>query len=699
MIIGKALKGATMSSFGDSDSLATWHGSSRSLFGHYTSDAYASAYPSIRAISQEYMTIQPYSIDQNGKPLQNNNIVNALYHPNQLDSSVAFFEKIAVSTLVLPKTYLLVWRKEGREAKPGGDFGSKGVRIAGFTFLEFPSVTRRDGRTFYNIGAQEFNDNEVIVLPGGVNPYNLYGGYSPSEASRRWAKLDDYIADFQTGFFENNAIPAGQFIITAATKKDFEDTVDMLQSKHRGAGNNNNITYTPRPVDQNGKPADAKIEWLPFAQSNKEIDFKNLFEQTNKRLDLAYGVPQIIKGVDDAATYANAQVAEKTFAKRAVYPLALRNYTQITHELNRITNGIGVAITFKYEIPTVADEEKVNAETKNIEANLIRVLTMEGYSLDSIVQAFELTNARKLLKKGTGEATIDNDKPDVDEGDEVEDAPDPEKIDGITPLNKGAAKRKNPKVKAKLTDEEKLEGAARQYLKAQVDRAVKDYKDDPVDEVQPAPTEEELELFVTAMIAVIVGILISNGETEYAAGIVLVEAAGIDASSLQGFKLTDTAQDNYRAYLRRVGTSYGSDTAESIRKVLADSNDLGWSRRETEKALKNIVDTDDWRVKRLARTELNRSQAQGTLEGMKELSAETGIEFEKALDHSNSSSNPCEFCMTYEGKWFKIEQPLLGLGQTVVGTEGTIFVNDFVSYEAGDIHANGKGVMIYRRVE
>ena len=61
------------------------------------SDTYASAYPSIRAISNEYMTVLPKAIDGNGKPVKSN-ILDALYHPNQKDSVVSFNEKLATST-------------------------------------------------------------------------------------------------------------------------------------------------------------------------------------------------------------------------------------------------------------------------------------------------------------------------------------------------------------------------------------------------------------------------------------------------------------------------------------------------------------------------------------------------------------------------------------------------------------------------
>ena len=69
------------------------------MMGLTSTRHYASAYPSIRAIANEYMTVLPKAIDGNGKPVKSN-ILDALYHPNQLDSVVSFNEKIA-TTLVL----------------------------------------------------------------------------------------------------------------------------------------------------------------------------------------------------------------------------------------------------------------------------------------------------------------------------------------------------------------------------------------------------------------------------------------------------------------------------------------------------------------------------------------------------------------------------------------------------------------------
>lgn len=664
-----------------------------SIFECLTADEYASEYPNIRTISNEFMKIRPFAIDGNGKPVKSN-IIDALYHPNQKDSSVLFAQKLAVSVLSLPITYVLVWRRENGEAKPGGNFGFKGRNIAGFTFLESPGIDVRDGKKYYKVGSQTFTEQEVMELPGGSKPGNLYAGYSPSSAASRWATLDSYVADFQKGFFENGAIPAGQFVITAVSEQDYKDTVAKLKDAHRGASKNNNVTYTPRPVDPNTqKPADAKIEWIPYQQSNKDIDFKPLLEHIDNRLSEAYGVSGVIKGVDSNATYNNAEVSENGFAKRAVDPLALLIYTQITHELNRITGGVGVAITYEYTIPAISDAEKVKAETKAIEVRMITELIDKGYTLESAVESLKLSPAYKLLKLGESPAVIDNDKPDVDEGGEVDSSPDPDKIDGVTPLNNEKPKTLEPKAEA--TDYDKLFAVARTYMQTQVDRAVDEYREEVSNQVEPEPEEDELDAFVLAMMAIITGILIASGDEQYAAATAIATELGIDTANLTSFSLKDTALDGYTSYMRRVGNSYGQDTAQSIRGVLARADELGYTRAETESALKDIMNTDDWRIRRLAKTELNRSQAIGSVESMRQIQDETGVELEKSLYHPDGPE--CQWCKALEGQWVAVDQPLLSVGQAVVGVDGGILVNDFANNEGYDPHPNGTGVAIYRR--
>lgn len=154
------------------------------------------------------------------------------------------------------------------------------------------------------------------------------------------------------------------------------------------------------------------------------MSLETIFKQVNDKIDSTFGVPASIRGVNDNNTYASVKVDERIFVRWTLRPFATKIWTRFTHELNRITGGLGVAITFDIEIPSIADEEKIEAERKNVEADVIIKMLDRGYSLDSIVDAFEFSNAYKLLEKGADdEATIENDKPDVDTGDEVEDSP------------------------------------------------------------------------------------------------------------------------------------------------------------------------------------------------------------------------------------------------------------------------------------
>lgn len=660
----------------------------------YDNDNYASIFPSVKAIANEFMKIQPYATDANGEPKNNIPALDALYRPNKLDSSVSFREKLAVMNLTHRYTYLLVWRNEGGTARPGGELRAN--NIAGYTFLEDPSITRRDNKTYYSMGAQEFTEDEVIAIPGGVDPNNLYGGYAPGFSSRRWATLDQYIADFQKGFFENGAVPAGQFIITASSKTDYDDTVDKLQQAHRGSGKNNNVTYTPRPVDpETGKPGDSKIEWVPFQESNKDMDFKTLFEQAEKRIDSTFGVPASIRGVGENNNYATARLDQQNFIRFTIEPLALRIYTQITHELNRITNGFGAQITFKLDYPAVAEEEKVQAETKAVEVATILTLTDRGFGLDSIIDALKLSNAYKNLELGDVKTTIINDKPDVDEGGEVNGSPDPTKIDGVTPLNKGGSKGANPK--AALSDEERIERISRDYMSAQIERVIVENREEASasNQVVPTQTDEELQAFINAVFAVVSGVLIEQGESEYALALAAALKAGIDITDLAGYSVTETASERYLGYLRTVGISYGSDTADSIRRVLADANAQGLLRKDLEANLRNILQTDDYRVKRMGVTEINHSTSIAKVDAYRQLQAQTGTEWEKSLYHPNGGE--CEYCRALEGVWFPVDQPLIAYGESVIGDEGGILINNFFDNDGYDPHPNGEGVPIFRR--
>lgn len=398
-------------------------------YAFYKGLTYDNAYPSISRIADSFSIIKPYAIDANGKPLEDIRVINKLYQPNWQMSSNEFRQALAVMSLVYEKVYVLVWSEENGKATPGGNITAD--NIAGFTILEGVSERTVGDEKRYAVGSYEFSENEVIELKAGVNPYNLRGGYSPSSAAQKWATIDDYIASYQAGLFENGAVPAGEFIITASDSGEFNAIVDRLEGANRGSGNNNNIIYTHRPIDPtSGKPAEAQLQWIPFAQNNQQLGLGEIFTQVNKKLDSVYGVPASIRGVNDNNTYASVRVDEQIFVKYTLLPFASRIWDQFTHNLNRITGGLGFAITFDLDIPAVAEEKKIEAEKKALELGLIEKALGLGFSLESTIDALELGNNYKLLKEDATQSPlkINNDKPNVDEGGEVETSPNGDKI-------------------------------------------------------------------------------------------------------------------------------------------------------------------------------------------------------------------------------------------------------------------------------
>lgn len=670
---------------------------------HYHNDSYENGYSSIRAIADRFFVLRPYAIDENGEKVKDTpNVINSLSRPNVQMSGFDFRDALAVMTMVHDQTFILVWERKGKDVVPATE-SVREETVAGFTFLENVQVQVTDGKIQYRVGSNQVYYPHQVMSLYDVNPNNLLKGYSPSKAAKRWTRIDDYIADYQTGFFENGAIPSGQFIITAPTVTEYNDIVDKMQEKHRGARKNNNLMYSYAPIDkQTGKPTQSTITWVPFNVTNKDMSLKDLFAQANAKIDSVYRVSAFIRAIDEAPNFATAQIIERNFVENTVRPFAIKKWARFQHELNRIVGGLGYGISFALDTPGVAEEDKAVAETNVARVSALNLLTDRGYTLDSSIEALQLPDSFKKLQAGTSKTTsTPDDNPDVDQGGEADDLPDQTKnLTQNKSKKKGAAKAKIPK--AELTDQQKLEKIARKYMQSQVDQAVKDYEEEQEDsasnEVTGNPTPDDLDKFTDDMLTEITAIMVVEGDLKYDEGKSLIIEAGLNADDLDNFILSDQARDDYQAYLRKVGTSYGEDTAVRIREILATSQTDGLTVAQTKAALRDIMNTDEWRVVRLGGTELNRSLSLSGVEAMKQIQNQTGATLEKALTHDDPSSM-CEFCAAINDQWTKVDQPLLDLGETLTGTEGGVLINNFVTNDGYDPHPNGKGHMTYRVVQ
>ena len=658
----------------------------------YKGLTYDNTYPSISRIINEFATIRPYAIDANGKPLRDVRVVNKLYHPNQQMSSMDFREALALMVLVHRKVYVLVWCEENGEAHPGGYITPD--NIAGFTFLEGVSERIIGGKKSYQVGTDEYSDKEVLEIYSGLDPYNLDSGYSPSNAAQKWACLDDYIAAYEAGLFENGAVPAGQFIVTAVNADEFNKIVDKLELSHHGAGRNNNVVYTHRPIDTaTGKAVDAQIQWIPFAQNNRDLHLDELFDQANKKIDSIYGVPASIRGVNDNNTYASVRVDEQIFVKYTIKPLALKIWTRFTHELNRITGGLGYAITFDLDIPGVAEEEKLAIETKNLEVEMITKLSNAGYSLDSIVDALNLSNSYKLLKISNTKPVIVNDKPEVDEGDEVSSAPDAlslKKSKSTIQLCNCASCQKQQAhgghclkvdTKIKSTDsieERQIEQILEKLINDKVERALTSQK---------ASNKSNKELS-NQLESILTGMLLAYGIGQFAVGVSLLISAGFDVAKLAGYVISDKLKRQYYKHAIELLKQFNQGTDQSIKRLVEMAKKNNWDKETLKEAMRELVNTDRWRIQRFARTEVHRARGIAGVDAM--VQVQNGARVRITKEWYTVSDNPCDWCKKMNGKRVNVTQSYLKAGAAISKSkqDEEFFVNNYMDIDTASLHPN-----------
>ena len=671
--------------------------------------AYDNAYPNIKAISNAFLTIVPYGINENGDKLESTRLTDVLANPQVGVSGAEFREALAVSALTHRKTYLLVWRSERGQALPGGRITAD--NFTGFTFIENAEIKiNKNGVKSYKIGNAVFGENEVIEITSGIDPYDLSAGYSPSVAIKKWANVDDYIVDYQAGFFENGAVPSGQFVITAGSVEQFNAIVDEMQRKHRSSGNNNNVQYIHRPIGVDGSPLEAQIEWIPFSQPNNQLGLKEIFDEANKKLDSAFGVPASIRGVNDKNTYASVKVDEQIFVKYTVKPFATKIWTKFVTELNRITGGLGYGLAFDIETPNLVDEEKVESEKKKIDLDLIKEAIEMGCSLDSVVESFGLPEEYKGLKieprqieesfrpKGCSHShcSCGETSKSIDKGGEKLERRIVDILNGFT----------NEKISNFISSNITIEKAIEDGL---TEEELQEYLDNLASMSVDSATVEQKAKYADLIGIAILAFILSRGASQYSEGLKLVENGLKDGSltvpklmlndngTLNMAKMGDYAvtMPTQMAYMQRLSTildSYDNQITEAIRGQLAaiynESVATGKpvSRAVISDRIKAVADLDEWRAERIARTEENYARQLSQIDAMLDIKEKLNITIKKKW--VCLGSNPCEFCREMDGTVEELDTDFVPFMGVIKGEDGGILVNDYAPMASAQAHPN-----------
>lgn len=284
-------------------------------------DTFDNLFPYTTAIANRFSSVVPYAIGADGERMDPQPAaLQALYTPNSMFSYREFAHFIAQSILTQPYLDILVWTRSGDTIMPGGDI--KPDNIAGYTFLPQGSREYSSNRSTYTVQAdvaltdgdvetRTFTQNEIISLAYSRHPVDPTRTVSPGMTVSKWASVDDFIADYERGYFCNGAVPAGMLSIVSNDPQDFQRNKQRIEDSFRGAANANGVLYNMVPVDPStNKPSDvSKISWTPFQQANDSLDLASLDDIVNRRMANALAVPDIVRGIDSGQTYANAEQA------------------------------------------------------------------------------------------------------------------------------------------------------------------------------------------------------------------------------------------------------------------------------------------------------------------------------------------------------------------------------------------------------
>lgn len=650
-------------------------------------DTYDNIFPFVNAISQRFCTVIPYAVTSDGRRIDPPAALRALYAPNDTYSCLEFLKLIAAGILTQSHMDILIWTTEG----PGGNITPD--NITGYTLLPSNSrvydATRTDWyhRVTMDLGngprQYEFTRDETISLSYSRHPDDPTRGISPAMTIKKWANVDDMIADYERGFFGNNAVPAGMLGIVSENAEDFQRNRTRLEETFRGAGNNNGIAYSMIPVDPlTHKPSQTgKLVWVPFQNSNDSLDLQTVNDVVNNRLANALAVPDIIRGIDNGQTYANAEMAERAFIENTLKPLCMTVWDKWQFELDRITGGLGYGITFTLDLPAQTEVEKIQAETQQIRINNLIQLVNMGASVENAVEALGLpdTYRRLNLRQAT---------PDIPSLPSARNTTKATKPVNNTPTEPHLLTATRTYVNRVIQLTRRSQAGLRDDLKTIGQQWINDVENDLITHLTnyAKKTGLKLEQVITAW-----------AET-HPNNPIAVEVQGYtqpDWKNLYNWdKLPTNVKTAYLDHLETITDTTSKTITTKTLDLLTKADSEQWDAKRLHDELARLGNEH---AELIARCETVQAQRLGSLYSAKNMSETLGVRLKK-IWRTSGDANTCDFCKHMEGTSIGLDGSYLTENAAITIGDHT-YINNFENMATPNGHPNCRCYEDYEVVE
>lgn len=226
-----------------------------------------------------------------------------------------------------------------------------------------------------------FLPEEIAHFAPHPDPLAEYIGMSWLTPVVRDVQGDDLMSRHKLKFFEHGATP--NMVVkglTAETKKQFDELVDMIEAKHAGVENAYRTLYLTAG-------ADATVVGSDLTQ----LDFKSVQGYGETRIAAAAGVPAVIVGLSESMqgsslTTGNYGQARRRLADGTMHPLWGSVAGSLANLVPRPEGGSRLWYDAR-DVPFLREDEKDAAEIQNKEAQTFRTMTDAGFNPESIKAA------------------------------------------------------------------------------------------------------------------------------------------------------------------------------------------------------------------------------------------------------------------------------------------------------------------------
>jgi HK97 family phage portal protein len=269
-------------------------------------------FASVNAIAREVMTIDWRLFEVNGKNHKEkteHEVLDLLDTVNDNMTSLELKYLISASLTLTGNTYIFLEGVKDDLSKPKALHLMPPDRVR-------PVLDRRSW-PYQLVGYRMKLENiEMAFKPYEVihmrlpNPSDFFEGMSPVQAGAEYIDNDNYAQEFNRKFFKNGARPAGFLETEMIAETQIEALKFGFADMHEGIDNMNRIGVLPKGV-----------KWVGSGASPKDMDFKNLSEDSKQRILAMFGVSRTILGTAESDTNrATAETADYVFSKRVVKP-------------------------------------------------------------------------------------------------------------------------------------------------------------------------------------------------------------------------------------------------------------------------------------------------------------------------------------------------------------------------------------------